>query len=461
MTTALDTVRESELTVLPPKQRASSTAIAMLQEHHELMQMAYDLAYKMVQTQFVPTRFRGKDKAEDATAAILYGMELGLNPIQSLQRVIPIHGQPSLEARTMVALLQAKGYKVKTRAQSDTSVTVWGKDLDGEEYETTWTIERATKAGYVPRPSSPDSLCRPDVDDDWVCVTKRWDGKEKKSVVGNMKYITDPQAMLKAKAQSEVCREIAPEVLLGIGYTREDFESEYWGEDTAPRTVQSTRGDAITVDDIVAAEESAPTSSGLGSKIRPPREPQRAAADPEPQPEPEPVTEEKPARAKRASRAKSKTTPAADADAGEAGPGQDGENDQSQDAEPSSGANTPSDSGDQEPAAAPDAEPAPAPEQKPKTAMRKAVENRLFTLFNGVPAQIGDGVKVTREERLAVYRQVIGRDDINSTDDLENHEVAAVCDQLFTWGQENKLADEFNEIRNAIAIAIAQASGGQ
>uniref|UniRef100_A0AAU8GQ35 RecT-like DNA pairing protein n=1 Tax=Mycobacterium phage Farewell TaxID=3158893 RepID=A0AAU8GQ35_9CAUD len=448
MTTALDTVRESELTVLPPKQRASSTAIAMLQEHNELMEMAYGLASKMVQTQFVPTRFRGKDKAEDATAAILYGMELGLNPIQSLQRVIPIHGQPSLEARTMVALLQAKGYKVKTRAQSDTAVTVWGKDLDGEEYETTWTIERAMKAGYVPRPSSPDSQCRPDVDDDWVTVTKTWDGKTKKSVVGNMKYITDPQAMLKAKAQAEVCREIAPEVLLGIGYSREDLESERWDDDDfGPRTVQSTRGDAINIGTILAAEESAPTSSGLGSKIQPPKEPQRAEAEPEP----EPAAEDKPAR-KRASRAKSKTTPAADADAGEAGPGQDGENDQGQGAEPSSGANTPSDPGDQEPAA-------PATESKPKTAMRKAVENRLFTLFNGVPAQIGDGVKVTREERLAVYRQVIGRDDINSTDDLENHEVAAVCDQLFTWGQENKLADEFNEIRNA--IAIAQAAGGQ
>lgn len=445
MTTQLDTVQESELTLLPPRQRASSTAIAMLQEHHDLMAMAFDLAEKMCATKFVPTRFFRKP--EEATAAMLYGMELGLNPIQSLQRVIPIHGMPSLEARTMVALLQAKGYKVKTRAQSDESVTVWGRDLDGEEYETTWTIQRAKNAGYVPRPSSPDSECRPDVDEDWVTVTKVWDGKPKTSVVGNMKYITDPQAMLKAKAQAEVCREIAPEVLLGIGYSREDLESENWGEDTAPRNVQSTRGEPLTVDEVIGETVAAPASSGLGDKIQPATEPQRA---PEPEPAPDPAPEEKPARAKSSrSRSKAKAAPETPGDpSGDTDPGQDGGNDQSQDAEPSSGATLPPDTGDQEPAAEP----------KPKTAMRKAVENRLFGLFNSVPAQIGVPGRITDEERYAVYRRVLGRDDISSTDHLDNVEVAKVSDELFKWGQDGTLADEINEIRNAIAIAQAEAA---
>lgn len=452
MTTQLDTVQESELTLLPPKQRASSTAIAMLQEHNQLMEMAYGLAYKMVRTQFVPTRFQGEDKAEDATAAMLYGMELGLNPIQSLQRVIPIHGMPSLEARTMVALLQAKGYKVKTRTQSDDSVTVWGRDLDGEEYETTWTIERATKAGYVPTPAGPDSEQRPNVKEDWAGERKQGRNGAYYVVHGNMKYITDPQAMLKAKAQAEVCREIAPEVLLGIGYSREDLESENWGEDTGPRTVQSTRGEPLTVNEVIGYDAAEAKPSGLGDKIQPATEPQRAAEpDPEPENAPaEPAAEEKPKT--RRTRAKSKAEPA-DPPAepvAQADPGQDVGNDQSQGAETSSGATSLPDSGDQEPAPA-------APPSK--TGMRKAVENRLFGLFNGVPALIGGGGQITREERIAIYRQVHGRDDINSTDDLDNVQVSKVCDELYKWGEDGKLADVINEIRNEIAIAQAAAGG--
>lgn len=132
-------------------------------------------------------------------------------------------------------------------------------------------------------------------------------------------------------------------------------------------------------------------------------------------------------------------------------PGQDVGNDQSQGAETSSGATHPSDSGDQ----------APAGEPKPKTAMRKAVENRLFSLFNGIPALVGDGVKVTRAERIELYKTILARPEVKSTDDLDNVEVAKVCDTLFTWGQDGALANELNEVRNTIAIDQAAAEAGQ
>lgn len=140
------------LEVFPPANAAPSTmAVAMLHEHARLYNTAWKLAGQLVQTTMVPKRFFRKQG--DATAAILYGAELGLNPIQSLQRVVPIHGMPSLEARTMVGLLKARRYKVRTTAQSDTSVTVEGEAPDGEKYASTWTIERAKLAGYVPTPA--------------------------------------------------------------------------------------------------------------------------------------------------------------------------------------------------------------------------------------------------------------------------------------------------------------------
>lgn len=282
MTTELTTIDTStELTLLPPARTPAAAAVEMLRGHAEMMGMAFDLADKIVRTQLVPMRYRGK--AEDATAAILYGAELGLNPIQSLQRVISIHGMPSLESRTMVALLKSRGYQIKTTAKSDTSATVVGFDLDGERYESTWTIERATRAGYVPRPSSDSSQQRPDVDDDWVCTTKTFDGRTKKSVVGNMKYITDPQTMLTAKAQAEVCREMAPDVLLGMPYSREDLESESFDDEPRarrPRSVSVQRVDAVVVDE----------APGFASLIK-----QAPAVDPvevdESDPVPEPLAE--------------------------------------------------------------------------------------------------------------------------------------------------------------------------
>lgn len=225
---------ESSLEVLPPSRPPAESARHMLLAHAEMMDTAYRLAKPLVDTAMVPARFRGK--AEDATAAILYGAELGLNPIQSLQRIIPIHGMPSLEARTMVALLKSRGYKVRTTAQTDDSVTVQGIDLEGDVYEATWTLERARKAGYVPEKDE---------------RTGKYKTNANGKLIGNEKYLTDPQAMLKAKAQAEVCRDMAPDVLLGISYTSEELESERFN-DAAP---QRAKPKPITVEEIFGESE--------------------------------------------------------------------------------------------------------------------------------------------------------------------------------------------------------------
>ena len=166
------------------------------------MSAAHKLATVLCNTAMVPTGFRGKP--DDGAAAILYGAELGLQPQQALQQVFVVHGQPAIYARTMVALLKAKGYLFETVESTDQSVTVTGTAPSGEQETATWTIARAEKAGYT----------------------------------RNTKYKTDPQAMLYAKAASEVCRRLAPDVLLGIRYTAEDLELE-----PAPVRARARRAD--------------------------------------------------------------------------------------------------------------------------------------------------------------------------------------------------------------------------
>lgn len=393
--------QSSAIELLPPGQAPSAVARQMLVAHAEMMQTAWELASKMVNTRMVPARFFGK--AEDATAAILYGAELGLNPIQSLQRVIPIHGMPSLEARTMVALLKAKGYRIRVLEQSDDSVTVEGFDLDGERYESTWTIERARRAGYVP-----------EIDEKTGKYKTNANGKLK----GNEKYITDPQAMLKAKAQAEVCRDMAPDVLMGISYTSEELESERWDNSAlpAPAAVQRRgRPAAITVDEIL---DDAPAG----------RQPERPVEQPEPGPVDEPVDVE------------AETSP--DGSVAE------------QPAEPESS----------EPEREPESEPKKAPAKKSaaknpaepkadmpeKSATRKALEKRLFTLIGGLDPELA------REDRLVLYRFVIGRNDIRSTDDLTDVEVTTVADQLYTWQQNNELDAKVNDAIYTVALADAE-----
>lgn len=171
-------------------QEVTDEGLDLLVKQAKAMDAAYQLATTLCNTQMVPQTFRGKP--DDGAAAILYGAELGLKPQQALQQVFVVHGQPAIYARTMAALLKGKGYTFETVATSDESVTVRGTSPRGEVEEATWTIDRAKKAGYT----------------------------------SNKKYQSDPQAMLYAKASSEVCRKLAPDVLLGIRYTAEDLELE-------------------------------------------------------------------------------------------------------------------------------------------------------------------------------------------------------------------------------------------
>jgi hypothetical protein len=159
---------------------------------------AHSLALSLVKTAFCPSHFR--DKPEDAAAAILYGSELHLSPLQALNGIYMIGGKPALYAKTLVAVVLSKGHRVWTTEKTDTSVTVRGlrQGTTAEEVET-WTIARATTAGYT----------------------------------RNAKYRTDPQAMLLARAQSDVCRRVAPDALLGMAYSVEELQLEQDDEQQA------------------------------------------------------------------------------------------------------------------------------------------------------------------------------------------------------------------------------------
>ena len=191
----------------------------------ELLEACIQIAKAVAPTAMMPAHLR--NRPEEAAAVMLYGASLGLDPMQSCRMVFEVHGQPGLYSRSMQALVVGAGHKVWVVEASDSSVTVAAQRRGSEHVATsTWTIDRATRAGSVP------------TQDD----TGKWRTTKNGKPLGNQKYLEIPQQMLTAKATAEVCREIAPDVLAGI-YSVEEIESEsMWRAEVVSSTAAPARG---------------------------------------------------------------------------------------------------------------------------------------------------------------------------------------------------------------------------
>jgi hypothetical protein len=203
------TIATTEQSNTPALVPVGSVGGNLIREAASVMADAHMLAKAVCNTAMVPKHFQGKP--DDTAAAMLYGSSLGLDPMQAVRAIYIVHGSPGLYAKSMAGLAAARGHETWTIESTDESVTVAGRRKGSEHVEqSTWTIERATKAGYVPTIDPATGKFR----------LNKW-GK----VDGNEKYLTDPQAMLHAKALAEVCRKIAPDVLAGV-YSVEELQSE-------------------------------------------------------------------------------------------------------------------------------------------------------------------------------------------------------------------------------------------
>lgn len=168
---------------------------------------AHQIATAISRTEFVPKEFRG-DPDKTATA-ILYGKSLGLDPLAALSNIFVVHGRPAMYSRTMVALAQRAGVEFQRTSATEQQVTVHARRKGSQTWqEFTWSIARATKAGYTT----------------------------------NAKYKTDPIGMLTAKAFAEAVRVIAPDVLMGIAVSEEVELGDYDDQPAVAPAVEDTAG---------------------------------------------------------------------------------------------------------------------------------------------------------------------------------------------------------------------------
>jgi hypothetical protein len=172
---------------LPEPQRALSPA-----------EVSWKVAQKIANTPFVPTAFRGKP--ESVYAAVLYGEELGLGPMQSLTQIHVIEGKPSLSPEGMRGLVLKAGHRIDVKVAANDRVVLYGKRSDsGSEATVEWTMKDAQLAGLA----------------------------------GRGAWKTYPRAMLMARATSELCRMLFADIIAGLSYTPEEvlsIEGKEWNE---------------------------------------------------------------------------------------------------------------------------------------------------------------------------------------------------------------------------------------
>jgi hypothetical protein len=152
-----------------------------------LMAPAAEFARAVANTDFVPRSMRNNPAA--ITAAILYGDELGLGPMQSINGVVIIDGSPRLYAKTQRALVLAAGHKIWPEELTNTRAT-WCGLRDDQTTRITWTMDDARRAKLDGKPN--------------------WRGY--------------PRAMLSARASADVVGAVFSDVVAGLASVEEADE---------------------------------------------------------------------------------------------------------------------------------------------------------------------------------------------------------------------------------------------
>ncbi|GAB3304065.1 hypothetical protein EK0264_03595 [Epidermidibacterium keratini] len=179
----------TELDTFTPGEAYQAESTSALVEWANGARAANGIAQSLAQTPFVPQSMQGKPAL--VTAAILAGFELGLQPISALRSIDVIQGTPAMRAHAIRGLVQSRGHEVWVEEATTTRAKVSGRRKGSDRVQTsTWTLDRAKGL----------------------------------NLTGKDNWRKQPQAMLVARATSELCRMIASDVLLGLPYSAEEIQ---------------------------------------------------------------------------------------------------------------------------------------------------------------------------------------------------------------------------------------------
>lgn len=145
---------------------------------------------------------------------------LGIHRASVLSDIYVVEGKPTLSANLMASQVRRAGHKLRIEKRDGAvKATLIRSDDPDFEFTSIWTMERAQRAGLANKN-----------------VWKQY-----------------PESMMRSRAISEVVREGASEVLSGVNYAPEDFDSRTEGKFAQQETAPTEQAD--TVDALLADTE--------------------------------------------------------------------------------------------------------------------------------------------------------------------------------------------------------------
>ncbi|WP_449281221.1 hypothetical protein [Leucobacter sp.] len=233
--------------------------VVLEEEHgsHDLLQftrdlqLCYNFARSLVTTPFVPQQYQGNPG--HAAAAIMTARGVGImDPMAALRSLDVIQGTPAFRANTLRALAQRDGHEIWVEEANSQRVVMKGRRRgDDRIQESMWDMDRARAMGLTNK-------------DNWK---------------------KQPQAMLTARATSELVRLIAADTVAGL-YSVEELADGEQPADTpaveakpvAKRTMRRKR-----VEPKPAAEAPVPAEQPAGEPAAEPvASPDEEPAEPAP-----------------------------------------------------------------------------------------------------------------------------------------------------------------------------------
>lgn len=179
---------------------------------------AFRLSKALALATLLPGDLRGKPS--DVLAILLYGQDLGLTPMQSIQGIYVVKGKPQLAAQTWTGLARRAGHKVRIVESTDKQCTVMIVRCDDPDYphSETFTIDDAIRAG----------LCRRDDKGNIVAKSSKGDA---------LPWQAYTKTMLRNRALSNAGKVACPEVAMGFAI---EGDMDYIPDEDEP-TVEVTR----------------------------------------------------------------------------------------------------------------------------------------------------------------------------------------------------------------------------
>ena len=152
-----------------------------------------DWAEKIAQSNLLPKQYQRNPA--NVLLALEYGTALGISPVVAMQQIHVIEGKPTASAQLIGGLVRNAGHKLRVEFNRQTmtaTATIIRSDDPDYQFTAVWTMDRAKAA----------------------------------NLTGKGNWRTYPDAMLKARAITEVARDACPEALFGVAYTAEELGSD-------------------------------------------------------------------------------------------------------------------------------------------------------------------------------------------------------------------------------------------